>query len=59
MSRTNDTKLEEGMEIYDLLMDEFEPAGGLCPHTIQKGAKEEGAIFWVLDFLGSGFWELF
>jgi hypothetical protein len=27
-------KLEEGTEIYDLMMDEFEPAGDLCPHMV-------------------------
>jgi hypothetical protein len=35
-------KVEEGVEIYELMMGEFEPAGDLCVHTIRKGAKEEG-----------------
>jgi uncharacterized membrane protein YkoI len=35
-------KVEEGVEIYELMMGEFEPAGDLCLHTIRKGAKEEG-----------------
>jgi hypothetical protein len=35
-------KVEEGVEIYELMMGEFEPAGDLCLYTIWKGAKEEG-----------------
>jgi hypothetical protein len=35
-------KVEEGIEIYELMMGEFEPAGDLCLHTIRKGAKEGG-----------------
>jgi uncharacterized membrane protein YkoI len=35
-------KVEEGVEIYELMMGEFEPAGDLCLHTIRRGAKEEG-----------------
>lgn len=30
-------KIEQGENIYDLLMDEYEPDGDLRPHTIAKG----------------------
>jgi hypothetical protein len=38
-----EVKIEDGLEIYDLMMDEFEPAGDLRPHEIASG-KDAGKV---------------